>query len=172
MSKKVEQAIQVGLASEHKNKMGGIEHILNKTCRICKDNKPVNEFHRLKKWYASYCKLCQANFAKVWRKDNAEAIKEKKAVAYKNMPSMVKFNNHLKQRYGIDVDYYLDMLSKQNGLCKICGGLSNRKRLSVDHCHETGRVRGLLCERCNSFIGRVKDDVSILKSAIDYLQNN
>ena len=151
--------------------MSGIQHITHKNCRICQQRKPVDEFHKLKKWYASYCKVCQSEFYKLWRSENKESIKKKSADKFKKMPEEIRFNNHIKQRYGITSDEYLEMLEQQNGVCKICHEPSQRKRLSVDHCHDTGKVRGLLCERCNSVLGRVKDSVLILENAANYLKD-
>jgi hypothetical protein len=58
------------------------------------------------------------------------------------------------------------MREAQGGLCKICG---KEKRLVVDHCHETGQVRGMLCFSCNTGIGQLGDSVDMLKAAIAYL---
>ncbi|CAB4217095.1 Recombination endonuclease VII [uncultured Caudovirales phage] len=83
-------------------------------------------------------------------------------------------------RYGITRQDYIDMLTKQHGKCAICGepetdidGRSGKVRqLSVDHCHITKKVRGLLCVRCNHGIGKLRDSIPILQSAIEYLRNN
>lgn len=150
--------------------MAGIEHIKNKTCKICNEKKPVENFHKLKKWYASYCKICQAAFIKEWRLKNLDSIKAKKAERWKQMPAIKKADKHLKRRYGISMQDYLVILESQKGVCKICGQESIRKRLSVDHCHTSGRVRGLLCERCNSILGRVKDNPIIFDNAALYLR--
>jgi hypothetical protein len=74
--------------------------------------------------------------------------------------------------YGLDLKDYEKMLKAQNYNCAICGSPppNNRKtRLAIDHCHTSGKVRGLLCDRCNRSIGLLKDDVSVLESAIKYL---
>jgi hypothetical protein len=79
---------------------------------------------------------------------------------------------HMKRAYGLDFKDYERMLEAQNGVCAICSSPppNNRKtRLAIDHCHKTGKVRGLLCDKCNRSIGLLKDDVSVLKSAIKYL---
>jgi len=79
---------------------------------------------------------------------------------------------HMKRAYGLDFKDYEKMLESQNGVCAICSSPppNNRKtRLAIDHCHKTGKVRGLLCDKCNRSIGLLKDDVSVLKSAIKYL---
>jgi hypothetical protein len=71
-------------------------------------------------------------------------------------------------RYGLSKEQYDDMVIKQNGACAICSIVKN-KRLSVDHCHETGRVRGLLCIQCNMAIGLLRDNTKFLSQAIEYL---
>jgi len=78
------------------------------------------------------------------------------------------------KRQGIDItrEGYEVLLEEQNGNCAICGRNESefKKRLQVDHCHATGEIRGLLCWSCNSALGKVKDNVDILASAVSYLQ--
>jgi len=85
----------------------------------------------------------------------------------------------LKAKYGITRDQYDAMLQEQDNSCAICGSspdsqptygkTGKRFELHVDHCHDTGRVRGLLCNSCNSGLGRFKDDPVRLFNAIEYL---
>jgi hypothetical protein len=83
-------------------------------------------------------------------------------------------NYTLKNVYGVEHGWYDKTFEAQGKKCAICGrtdsGRANSKRLCVDHDHATGKVRGLLCHPCNSGIGKLKDDVTLLQSAIDYLQ--
>ena len=74
--------------------------------------------------------------------------------------------------YGITGDEYWRIYRYQLGVCAICQRATGaRKRLSVDHCHKTGIVRGLLCSTCNSrVLGHLRDDISAFERAIDYLQ--
>jgi len=76
----------------------------------------------------------------------------------------------LRDKYGITAEEYDAILSSQGGLCAICTRPPGRRRLSVDHDHETGRVRGILCPRCNSVLGMVADSSKILHSAAVYLE--
>jgi hypothetical protein len=79
----------------------------------------------------------------------------------------------LKCRYGITLDDYANMLESQGGGCAICGAEPGKGRvLDVDHCHDEGHVRGLLCRSCNLCLGRMKDDPSMLRKAADYLENS
>ena len=82
--------------------------------------------------------------------------------------------HHYMKRYGITPEIYDEMLNQQKGVCAICGNGKKHKRqkyLHVDHNHKTGKVRGLLCIRCNTILGNSKDDVNILENAIKYLGN-
>ena len=83
---------------------------------------------------------------------------------------------YLKRTYGITRQDYEDMLKAQENCCKICGSEGflmkehHRMKLVVDHCHDSGKVRGLLCHNCNRALGLMKDSVHTLESAIDYLE--
>ncbi len=79
-----------------------------------------------------------------------------------------KRNAVLMRTYGISLDDYKKIHSNQTGRCAIC--LNNLEKLHVDHCHITGKVRGLLCQKCNTVLGLVKEDAIVLKSVIDYLK--
>ena len=80
--------------------------------------------------------------------------------------------DYLKRDYGLTKESYLEMLKSQNGVCAICCNPEKKRRLAVDHCHNTGKIRGLLCTRCNTSIGRFNDDVELLQKAIDYLKTH
>lgn len=87
-------------------------------------------------------------------------------------------NIYLKKQYGVTIEWYQETLAKQNCLCAICNKpeISSIKgkllSLAVDHCHDTGGARGLLCRACNNAIGALKHDVAILESAIGYLKKH
>ena len=70
--------------------------------------------------------------------------------------------------YGITIAEYDRMFLQQNGLCKICQSPSSRK-LAVDHCHESGKIRGLLCHNCNVGLGHFKDSPALLMAALTYI---
>lgn len=80
-------------------------------------------------------------------------------------------NTKLKRRFGITIDDYEKMYQEQGGSCLICGAHEscNSHRLAVDHCHETGKVRGLLCKSCNVGIGNLKDNYDLCLRAARYL---
>lgn len=81
----------------------------------------------------------------------------------------------------ISKNYYNDLLIKQNHVCAICknpetitNGVKslNKKRLAIDHCHKTMKIRGLLCHKCNVSLGALNDSIETLQFAIDYLKTN
>lgn len=74
----------------------------------------------------------------------------------------------VKRDYGITIDYYNECMSTSD-VCVLCG---SNYRLCYDHCHITGKFRGVLCERCNYGLGALKDDVQLLNKAIKYLEEN
>ena len=87
---------------------------------------------------------------------------------------------HLKRKYNLTLENYYGLLEYQEHVCAICKtaeprvyqGRETFLPLFVDHCHETGKVRGLLCTKCNSGIGMFKDNIEYLISAISYLKEN
>ncbi len=81
-----------------------------------------------------------------------------------------KKNTWLKKTYGITIHDYYSMLANQNGRCAICHEKPDEV-LYVDHCHESGNVRALLCNACNNLLGYAREDVSILLNALKFLQN-
>lgn len=80
--------------------------------------------------------------------------------------------NHIKRMYGMLPDDYESLLRSQNGVCAICRQEPvPGKRLAVDHCHNTGIVRGLLCTNCNIGIGNLADNPARVRAAAQYLEN-
>lgn len=75
-------------------------------------------------------------------------------------------------RYGLTLDEYQMMFDAQHGECKICLQTQEGELLSVDHCHETGRVRGLLCRQCNRALGLFYDDYDMMFRAAAYLRDH
>lgn len=74
------------------------------------------------------------------------------------------------KKYGISIEQYLEMYSNQEGKCAICNIKPNIRVLDVDHNHATGKVRGLLCRRCNMSIGRFEDNAMLLRNAASYIE--
>lgn len=88
-------------------------------------------------------------------------------------------DKYLLRNYGIELSDYLRMLEEQDHKCKICGSegwvmdpKTHKLKLVVDHCHEHGHVRGLLCHNCNRGLGLFQDSPEVLKKSINYLKEN
>lgn len=80
---------------------------------------------------------------------------------------------HLKRKFGITLDQYKSLNKAQEGRCAICGGLNVAgRRLAVDHCHRSGKIRGLLCYKCNVGLGSFDDDLERLLLAALYLEKH
>lgn len=126
-----------------------------KHCNKCNTTKPLSEFHKKagrKDGHSSTCKACVNNRTRPYDKD---ADKDRK----------------LRKAYGITLQEYNEILESQGGVCAICGGTESAKgrMMAVDHCHETGTIRGILCSHCNRGLGFFRDNIDSLQSAIKYL---
>jgi hypothetical protein len=133
----------------------------SKTCPKCTTLKPSAEFYfdNRRRRLDSWCKCCrvEASGAYYRRKRPAQ-------LAYAR-------NYWLKDQYDITTEQYNALLESQNGVCALCSRPERTdRRLSVDHCHETGKVRGLLCLRCNSALGTLGDNEAGLLRALEYLR--
>jgi Recombination endonuclease VII len=137
----------------------------HKTCTKCGQTKLMSEFRtdrakatRVHPW----CRGCCAANAKDRRQRDPEGFR----------------NRTLLDRYGITAQEYDQMLGSQGNLCAICEQPETRfdprwkkiRGLSVDHDHETGKVRGLLCSNCNTALGLIQDNPALLRKALAYLE--
>ena len=135
-----------------------------KRCLVCKKIKSLNEFgfHKRDKNFKSRCKECLRKEQKVYIEKNREQYLVSQSFS------------QLKQNYGITKEKYEDKIKSQDGKCAICSAETpqqkNIKRFSVDHCHKTKQVRGLLCSPCNKGLGCFYDNISNLEKAIEYLR--
>lgn len=114
----------------------------HKLCRRCGEIKPHSEWHKNTTASDGLATCCKAAAGRA---------------------------GHLKRKYGITEAERQEMISSQMGICTICLAAP---AVHVDHCHETGRVRGVLCFNCNSAIGKLGDDPDTLRRAIAYLEGN
>jgi len=146
------------------------EEVKTKTCIDCRQAKATEDFSRSGKYLRSYCKECsnqrsrayaQANKARrnerlrEWRRRNPEAAKSKDERA------------RLARKYGLTPQQVDEMSAAQGGRCLLCE--RSDRALVVDHCHDTGRVRGLLCRSCNTLLGQIEGAPHILSNLDGYL---
>ena len=120
------------------------------------------------------CPVCGEEFSVTNHTRHVRACETRakhQALAGRSLASIKMMRICLRQ-YGLTLEGYFDLLQKQRGGCAICGspGGPDDKRLHVDHCHETGGVRGLLCSPCNVTLGMFRDDPERLRAAADYLE--
>lgn len=143
-----------GYKTDKYDKIKNIKSLLKdnlKQCSKCKETKKLNEFNNDKSTITrktSHCKNCiSLRFTKEKLRDL-----------------------HYKTRYKLELGTYDILYESLNGKCQIC----NRKfdKLYIDHCHITGIVRGLLCNKCNSGLGMLEDNRQYLENAISYLDKN
>lgn len=144
-----------------------------KECNKCKITKELSEFYSQKtgkQGVFATCKECMREHARGKYKENGDKEREKQNLYRRNNPVAARMRT-LKCRYGITAEEYNNLNEKQKGNCAICGRNHSElgRMLDVDHCHETGKIRGLLCNNCNQGIGLLKDNPDILRNAIKYL---
>lgn len=112
-------------------------------------------YHPSQKGYR--CRLCVPEYnPEIQKKYNGRYVEYRR-------------NHRLKARYKISIKEYDCLFEKQNDCCSICNSSEDRK-LAVDHCHETGKVRGLLCTKCNIGIGYLNHSIETLMKCINYLR--
>jgi hypothetical protein len=155
-----------------------------KTCNHCKISKPFEDFHITGKnkngtiKCKSRCKSCLSEIS--LKKYHGKSISEKKEYYKKNRSrytSEQRFASDLQRRYNLSLAEFQQMKESQNCRCKICSnelifGKANKSENNarIDHNHLTGKVRGLLCHKCNSMLGMANDNVMVLSKAIEYLK--
>lgn len=76
-----------------------------------------------------------------------------------------------RRKYGISLEQYDELLKAQQGVCAICAtSCDTGMNLAVDHCHDTNKIRGLLCKNCNTAIGLLKEDLETMTKALEYVK--
>jgi len=137
-------------------------------CISCLKVLPIDNFEWQKNRPSprKKCKSCR-NSERVYSPESKEKRKKyAKKYAIENKDKLKDY--HLKYRYGLSLEKYNEKLSSQDNLCSICNkDLKGRKHL--DHNHETGQVRGILCSGCNTGLGMFLEDKKSLERAIEYL---
>ena len=159
-----------------------------KTCKRCGESKPLTEFYanptgrqgtrpecktctnsRRKRWYAENRER-EIERVLAWQRENPEAVAARtEAFRAAGKKKIADRKSHLKRKYGLTIEEYDAMLAAQDGGCASCGKPNPD---NVDHDHETGRVRGILCWNCNVGVGQFEDDIERLITATAYLDRD
>lgn len=132
------------------------------TCKDC-------ETTSTRKWYSG--PLCKNCYNKKPEVRAARRVRDRRYRSTEKGKSSER-NMFLKKRYGITLQIYNEMLGKQYHVCNICNQPELNRKLSVDHDHKTGKIRALLCSRCNRALGIVNDSIELLHSLINYLKEH
>lgn len=149
-----------------------------------RERNPEKAKAQTKQWQADNPEKVRAA-GKRWAERNPEKIKAKQKLQRARDPEKMReyqrtfLAKHpgygraltLKSKYGLTREQYDEMLASQGGCCSICkaGDPLGKGAWHVDHCHDSGAVRGLLCHQCNVGLGHFKDSPTFLAAAIDYL---
>ena len=141
-----------------------------KTCTVCKETLDYSHYHNssvTSDGYGYRCKKCDKLARHEYRLNNKERFAE------------VSRRKQLKFKYGITLEEYDKIYREQKGCCALCetpeNNVTGARRywnFSVDHCHGSGKIRGLLCNNCNRGLGLLGDTKESLKKVLDYLSNN
>jgi hypothetical protein len=136
---------------------------VTKACRLCEQEKDESEFYRFfdrwtdKHYLSARCKPCHQEY----KRQSPTTPRNRKA-------------EKLQLRYGLTYEQWEKMREKEGYRCMVCGITEDElgKHLDVDHCHDSGKVRGLLCNPCNTMIGHSRDNIAVLEAAARYLKEN
>jgi hypothetical protein len=165
------------------------------TCGACHTRRPASEFRRdsnRSTGIYNLCRSCENARRRSYRAKNRDATNARRRANYvpkwdghcancgtklgtrqrlycgQNCKAKAQ---HLRQKYDLSLDAFMDLVARQDASCAICrtpvteggGGV-------VDHCHDSGKVRGLLCRKCNSGLGMFRDQPALLRQALAYLE--
>lgn len=160
-----------------------------KVCGRCKEEKSFDQFGKKGNGYQSYCIPCRRikqkewvaadpsrtekarQRAKEWSRNNPEKKRQHSLNWKKRNIDSVKekgFAYHINKTYGLTVEQYDQIFQNQSGCCAIC---NKNKKLWIDHDHNTGNVRGLLCPSCNTLVGYIETHIDLIEKTVEYIKD-
>lgn len=141
----------------------------------------MNEYYQKNKWrWKNYNKKWYKNnkdkykkYGKKFRNTNPDKVIEYRHRYWENHKEEIKIRSKISsyKKIGLTRKVYEEMKNNQNGLCAICGNPPSGKILVIDHDHSTGKLRKLLCYKCNNGLGAFSDNPQLLQKAISYLHD-
>ncbi|RWO22804.1 endonuclease VII domain-containing protein [Mesorhizobium sp.] len=145
-----------------------------KICSSCNSEKPLSLFGRQSGYrdgHRNQCNACRSRKQAAYTKTDAGKASQKRFVSSAERREKRKWRVRHK-KYGMSRDSFSEMLLAQNGRCALCSTdkPGSRYGFCIDHCHETGRVRGILCHNCNSALGKLGDTPTSISRALAYVQ--
>ena len=142
---------------------------MDKTCYVCGETKELtlgfSKNKQRKDGYDNRCKTCRTRI----ETERMANLSDEQREAYRATWRKKNFRNKYR-KYGLTFEEYEAMYKEVTGICRLCK--THHEFLVVDHDHDTGRVRGLLCNHCNLGLGHFRDSIHSLQSAIDYLRGS
>lgn len=172
------------------------------TCPHCKESKILEDFCPSSRGKAgSWCRVCLNESRKAWAKRNPDKVRAHKREAAKRNPERTQELRRLRyerrkeaeqarmrayyqeqrtywraqarfKKFGLTASEFDAMVERQGGVCCLCGSPPGARALAVDHDHETGKIRDLLCSTCNVGLGAFFDDPDLLESAAAYIRKH
>jgi len=134
-----------------------------KQCSRCKEKKDLSLFSKdtaRKDGHNHRCKACHSDVGKEWKqRADPQKLKEN------------QYKAHIKHKYGVSIEWVEERLAAHDYKCKVCETEMklHTNTVAIDHCHETGEVRDVVCKKCNLAMGQFRDDPKLIEKAIDYL---
>lgn len=153
--------------------------LVRKECVKCHKLKPITQFHlngyRRRDGTSAKrndCKKCNKEAHDIYVETNRKKLNKYVKIRYRKNGMESAREYGLQKRYGISIFDYEALLKEQNNRCALCQKHSSEfsRRFDTDHCHDSQKIRGLLCVACNRGLGLLKDDPEVLKRAIAYLE--
>ena len=143
---------------------------VTRLCTGCERNRPQQEFYfdRRRGYSFKLCNGCRSRRSELRYIARGDWIRQASMERYWKDP-IRKQESDMIRKYGFGLSGYESMLVKQNYVCAICADPPGGKKLHIDHNHATGKVRGLLCLKCNTMLGYARDRCDVLASGINYL---
>lgn len=160
---------KIGLANKGKGARPGHVVTLETRAKIGAANKRLGNCSKHPDRPADCRDMC-ASCYETWRRTNVPGVMDRHKERGRNRTPRQKRSAALKQRYGITAADYDNMFAEQGGVCKLCG--TTAARLVVDHNHNTGAVRGLLCDNCNHFVGMLESTRIAVHAAQRYISDS
>lgn len=168
----------------------------SKVCTRCGIDQPVDAFLKIirrgKPALSSWCRTCRTEAARQWRASHREQERttekrryatrreDEQFLSYRRAYSRERRQTDAGKRevrgfrlasYGLSHDDFDQMFAEQDGRCAICG-VEPERTINIDHCHECGQVRKLLCHNCNRGLGAFGDSIERLRAAVAYLEQH
>jgi hypothetical protein len=141
-----------------------------KKCRICNETDET----KFSPSRTNQCKSCVQQYRKDKRAGTwtPAQVKGDRSKTDNHKTPEATWKRHIKAKFGINENAYHDLVESQGNRCGICrtdSPSSKHGKWSIDHCHSTGKIRGLLCQSCNKGLGLFRDNVAFLQQAVQYL---